>query len=153
MKANERAQKQYDIIMLQIREIMFHDNGGLQSVVEQLQTVKGGPVRAIGYTAAMLVKSVKSGLAEKGKKVDPEILKAAFLETVANLVEVAIAAKIIPPDQKQQVAQQAAADGAQIFKQSAAAPKGAPPQPASMQQPPQGVAPAGIVQQELGAPQ
>jgi len=150
MKANEKSQRQYDIIMLQIREMIFNDNGGLEMVLDQVKSVEGGPAKGIGYTAAMMVKSIKGGLEEKGKKVSPEILQSAFMETVAELTEIAIAAKLVPADQKQAIAKQAATQGAQIFKASMSKPK-EPPQSPRSPMPGQPQAQPGIVQQQMGA--
>ena len=147
-KAPEKAQRQYDIVMLQVRGMIFSEFG-IKAVVEQIQSAEGGPAKGIGYTAAMLMKSVSGALKKKGKKVSPEILKGAFAETVADLVEVAVAAKVIGEKDKQAVGRQALAEGAKVFKEASQPAGQSPRGPMLGAQPP---APeGGIVQTAMGA--
>jgi hypothetical protein len=137
-KASSEQQRMYDIVMLQVRGMVFND-GGIQTTLEQIKGAEKGPARGIGYTAAMLIKSVQGGLKEKGKKIPPEILMGAYAETVADLTEIAVAAGIVPEEAKAEVAKAAMADGAQIFRASG---QKKPAQPAGQ---------PGIIKQASGA--
>lgn len=157
-KADPQQQKMYDIVMLQAREMIFNDVG-MKSVVEQIGSAEKGPASGIGYTAAMLMKSVQGGLKEKGKRVPPEVLTGAYAETVADLTEVAVAAKLVPEEQKSVVAKQALAEGGAAFrgagKPQPAQPHGAAP-PAAQPAPPPARQPGlpsvgGLVKQAMGA--
>ena len=133
------AQKMYDWVMLQAREMMFNDQG-IQSIIGKIQSADD-PAKGIGHTAAMLMRSVSSGAAEKGSRVSPQVLAAAFKETVGDLTEIAVAAKLVPEEAKAQVAASAIQQGAAFFKK-----------PATPEQAPQGAPQApGIVQSAMGA--
>lgn len=143
-KATPDQQSMYDVIMVQVRNMIYNDQG-MKTVLEQIKSAEAGPQRGIGYTAAMLMKSVKGGIEKQGKTVPPDILMAAYAETVADLTEVAVAANIVPEDQKAAIAKAAMADGAKIFQQAS---KKKPAQPAQPMPPP---AQPGLIKQAAGA--
>lgn len=116
-------QKEYDLFMVNVREMLYSESG-IQAAMRQISSAEQGPVRGIAYTAAMAIKSIKGGFEQKGKKVPAEVLKTAFMELIADLVELAIASGVVTEDQKKQVASQALKDGADIYKQSMQIPQG-----------------------------
>lgn len=111
-----KPQRQYDIFMLAVRESIYSEHG-LNAALSQIRTANGGVPTGIGYTAAMAVKSVKGGIEQQGKKVKPEIVQAAYMETVADLTELAISAGMVEKNQKKQVATEAAKAGVKFFRQ------------------------------------
>lgn len=117
-----QANKMYDWVMLQVRESIFNDQG-IQAVLGKIRSADD-PVAGIGHTAAMLIRSVVSGAKEKGASVPKEVLSAAFKETVGDLVELAVAAKVIGEEQKVQVAQVAMKQGAGFFQKTPQKPTG-----------------------------
>lgn len=116
-------QRDYDLFMVNIREMLYSD-AGMDGAMNQIKNAEQGPVKGIAYTAAMIIKSIKGGFEAKGKKVDEKILKIAFMETISDLVDLAVSAEIITPDQKKQVATDALKQGAQIYKQASRLPQG-----------------------------
>ncbi len=127
-------QKEYDLFMVNVREMLYSEEG-IKAALNQINSAEQGPVRGIAYTAAMAIKSVKGGFEQKGKQVPAEVLKTAFMELIADLVELAISAGALPEDQKKQAAGQALREGANIYKQSMQLPQG----------------PQGIVDQQMEA--
>jgi len=116
-------QQDYDLFMVNVREMMYSD-AGFDGIVSQIKSADQGPVRGVAYTAAMIIKSIKSGFEQKGKKVSPDVLKTAFMEIVADLVNIAIATGAIEEGQKKQVATEALREGANIYKQAEKIPTG-----------------------------
>ena len=116
-------QTNYDLFMVNVREMMYSD-AGFDGIVSQIKSAEQGPVKGIAYTAAMIIKSIKGGFEQKKKKVSPEVLKTAFMETVADLVEISIASGIVEEGQKKQVATEALKQGADIYKKAMQIPTG-----------------------------
>lgn len=137
-------QKDYDLFMVNVREMMYSEQG-TPFILQQIQATEQGPIRGIAYTAAMIIKSIKGGFEMKGKKVSPDVLKTAFMETVADLIDLSISAGFIQESQKKEAAQQALAQGAEIYKK---APKQQSQQTQQMQQPQQT---QGLVQTQMEA--
>lgn len=116
-------QTSYDLFMVNVREMLYSD-AGFDGAVSQIKSAEQGPVKGIAYTAAMIIKSIKGGFEQKGKKVEADVLKTAFMEVIADLVEIAIATGIVEEGQKKQVATEALREGANIYKQAAKIPTG-----------------------------
>lgn len=133
-------QKEYDLFMVNVREMLYSEYG-VQGALQQISSAEQGPARGIAYTAAMAIKSIKGGFEQKGKKVSPDVLKTAFMELVADLTELAISAGLVESGQKKQVAGQALKEGAAIYQQAIKIPVGE-------QQPQQ---PQGLVQNQMEA--
>ena len=140
-KANEKQKSMYDTVMLQARSMIFTDYG-IQAIVERIKGFSS-PEEGIAYTAAMMMRSIKGGYAKKGKVVPPEILAAAFKETVGDLIEVAVAAKLVHEDDKGEAAKNALHMGAIFYKKAKPTKGGAPQQPQGQ--------PQGLVQSAMGA--
>lgn len=115
MKANQQQQSLYDYMMANVRHIVFNDQG-VKTLLDKVQSSDGGPVQGIGHTSAMLVRSVSGGLAQQGMEPPQDVVFGALRGTVSDLTEVAAAAKVIPDEQKTQVAQGALADAVNTFK-------------------------------------
>ncbi len=128
--ADPKQQKMFDMVMANVRGMIFND-AGIKGVLDKIQSAEKGPVQGVAHTAAMLVKSVDGGIKQQGKMVPQPVLFGALRGAVGDLTEVAAAANIIPEEEKPKVAQAALPEAAQYLKQ---------PQPAQGQQPP-GAAP------------
>lgn len=116
-------QKEYDLFMVNVREMLYSEEG-IKAALNQINSAEQGPIRGIAYTAAMAIKSVKGGFEQKGKQVPAEVLKTAFMELIADLVELSISSGAIDESQKKQAASQALKEGADIYKQSIQVPQG-----------------------------
>jgi hypothetical protein len=151
MKPDPKKQSQFDIFMLQTRKSLYSDSG-VEAFLSKIE--QGDPAKAVAHTAAMLTKSVKGGLEEKGKTVTPDILAAAFKRTLNDLMEIAVAAKAVPEDQAKEVAKSAIAQSEQFLKDKPQAQAQQPaPEPSPAQPPAQPPAPAmsGLAEQAMGA--
>lgn len=105
-KADPAQQEMFDLVMANVRGMIFDDQG-VNTVIEKIRGAEGGPAQGIGHTAAMVVKSVNGGIAKQGKQVPQPVMYGALRGAVGDLTEVSAAAKVIPEEQKPQVAQQA----------------------------------------------
>ena len=74
-----------------------------------------GPAFAIGHTAAMILASQRANAEEAGEKLDDELLLAAGAEVVAELLEIAVAAKLVKPADEERVYNEAMPEGTRIF--------------------------------------
>jgi hypothetical protein len=140
-----REQKQYDVVMVNVREILYSEYG-LKAALDQVRTAQGGPAQGIGNAAAMTVKSVFTGLKEKGKNVDPKVLAGALAETVADLTELCVSAGLVQENEKKAVSKAAMAEASKALK--GATQQGAPATKQGAQQPQQ---PQGLVQNAMEA--
>ena len=138
-------QQDYDLFMVNVREMMYSEQA-TPFILKQIESADQGPIRGIAYTAAMIIKSIKGGFEAKGKKVSPDVLKTAFMETVADLIDLSISAGMLEESQKKEAAQQAMAQGADIYK---ASPKLGPPKQMEESQQPQQM--QGLVQNQMEA--
>lgn len=107
-------QKLYDLVMTQAQAIVYNEHG-VQAVVDKLKAMPDNPAKAIGHTAAMLLRSVKGGLARAKIDVPDDVLFHAGTELVADLTELATAAKVITQDQAPHVGQEAIFEGLKTY--------------------------------------
>jgi hypothetical protein len=107
-------QKLYDLVMTQAQAIVYNEHG-VQAVVEKLKAMRDNPAKAIGHSAAMILRSVKGGLAKANVDVPDDVLFHAGTELVADLTELATAAKVISEDQAAQVGQEAIFEGLKTY--------------------------------------
>lgn len=105
-KADPAQQEMFDLVMANVRGMVFDDTG-VNTVIDKIRSADGGPAQGIGHTAAMMVKSVSGGVQKQGKQIPQPVMFGALRGAVGDLTEVAAASKIIPEEQKSQVAQQA----------------------------------------------
>lgn len=114
--ANVTPQEQalYDFVMVQAHENLYSEQG-VKSLMEKFSSMKDRIPFAVGHTAAMLMRSVGGGLEQNGIPVDQNVLFHAGTELVADIVEIAVAAKIIPEEQAAEVGQQAIFEGLKAY--------------------------------------
>lgn len=144
---NQASQKQYDSVVMAALGILY----GEMSRDMVLQKLEGGAdnlPQVIGHTAAMVLKSVVEGIKQKGREVPREVIAGAGQEVVAEVMEIAIAAKLLPKEEAETVGKAAMAEARKVFEgQGAKAPQGAAPQGMPPQPPQQ----AGIIAGRMGA--
>lgn len=136
-----KQQKQFDVVMVNVREILYSEYG-LKAALDIVRGAKEGPAQGIGIAASNVLKSVYTGLKQKGKNADQKVVAGALAETVADITELCVSAGLVPEEQKQEIGKAAMGYASQALKSPAKPSK--PPQP---QQP----APQGLVQNAMGA--
>jgi len=107
-------QKIYDTVMSMALNMMY-GKGAVETLIKKLQGSKDNIAGAIGHTAAMIMSSVSSGAAGKGKSIPDDILFAAGQEVVADLVEIAVKTKLIKEEASDSVAEAALFEGVRIW--------------------------------------
>lgn len=134
-----QEQKQYDAVMLQARGMIYGDPKkpdnliGFRTILEKLGSGKKDIGVTIGHTAAMIIRSIQTGIQQQGKKVPGDILFHAGMEVVAELIEIAEAANIMSKSQEAKVKKQALFEGMRVFGIVQKTPP--PQQPQQPQQP------------------
>lgn len=138
MKPDPQAQKQYDLLTTATLGILYGDMSK-DMVLEKLAGGKDNMAETIAHTAANVLKSVVGGISEKGRQVPEDVQVGARQEIVGELVEIAMAAKMIPSEEEAKAV-------AQEALQMAMQPQGQPPaEPVPEAPAPQG----GIVQSAM----
>lgn len=107
-------QKLYDLVMAQAHA-MIYDEQGIQAVLQKLNALKDKPAQGIGHTAAMLIRSIKGGLKRAKIDVPDDVLFHAGTELVADITEIAVAAKIITEEQASEIGQEAVFEGLKTY--------------------------------------
>lgn len=108
-------QAQYDRVIIEAQGLMYTENG-IKTIVQKLTSMKDRLPLAIGHTAAMLIKSVSGGLKKAGQPVEGDVLFAAGQEIVADLIEIAQAAKLVPEGEDPEVLmQQSLFEGLKVY--------------------------------------
>ena len=154
-KATPEQKQMFDGVMLNARK-MIYDDTGVKTVVDKVSQSENGPAAGIGHTAAMILKSIKGGLEQQGRTIPPEVMLGALKETVGDVTDVAVAAKVLPEEQKIPTAQEAMRMGARFLSQKppqqAQEGQAAPQQAAPPPMPTPGQAPVdGLIKQATGA--
>jgi hypothetical protein len=116
-----QEQKQYDLVMRQARGILFGTEESDQSfriVLEKLAQGSKDMGTTIGHTAAMVMLSVKRGIESKGRAIPGDVLFHAGDEVVDDLIEIAVAGKMMQESQAEEVKKQAVFEALRIAGQS-----------------------------------
>ena len=93
-----KIQAMYEAFATQVMEDIYQNPGMVQTIADKMKAM-GPPIEnAIGHTGAMMVMSVKEGLAKAGKSVPPEVIMLAGQDTVAELCSIAAAAGLAPEE-------------------------------------------------------
>lgn len=155
MTKQPQAQAQYDAVMKQALGIIY----GEQSKNMVLQKLQGGaedlPL-AIGHTAANVLQSVVGGIEKQGRSVPKPVIAGVAQEIVAELMEIAIAAKLMEEGQAKEIAPQAMAaakaEYAKLQGGQQSSPQGQQPAQAGGPMPPQAPPQTqGIIASRMGA--
>lgn len=126
-------QKQYDIVMTAARGILFGE-ATFKTVMDKLSGGKDEMGKTIGHTAAMVITSIKGGIEKQGRSVPEDILFHAGEEVVSDLIEMAVAAKLMQESEAEAVTKQALFEGLKVFGEGEIAKGVAPERRASAQQ-------------------
>lgn len=93
--ATPEEQAQYDDLVTRAMELMYSDQTH-DMVVERMRAMKDKPALMIGTLAANLARKAVEDIRAEGGQVEDEILAYAGFEIVAELIELAQAAGIVP---------------------------------------------------------
>lgn len=143
-QASPQEQAMYDAVATSARGIIFGEQS-FKMVLEKL-TSSPNPGESIGHTAAMVLRSVESGIKKKGKQVPPDVLIAASDDVITDLVDIAEASKMIEKEQEGEIAKQALDEAVKVLTQKPGQP---PPEAMPQSQPPQPPQPQGLVGQVM----
>lgn len=147
-KATPQMQAVYDTVMITARKIIYgtspQDDQRFQVLVQKLKGAKGEIGDVIGQTVAVILTNVSGALQKSGRPVPPQVLFAAGRELVAEVIQIAQSAKILPPGKQTAIEQQAINAGIQAYQKGQQQPAQPAPQaaaqaaqPAPPPQPPQ----------------
>lgn len=142
-KATPQMQAVYDTVMVTARQVIYgktpEDNQRFQVLLQKLKGAKGEIGDVIGQTVAVILANVGGALQKAGKPVPPPVLFAAGRELVAEIIEIAQSAKILPPGKQTAIEQQAITAGVQAYQKGQQPPQQPPaqaqPQPAAQPMP------------------
>jgi len=162
-KPNVSPQDQalYDQVMLAARKVIYGDPKNpaddmrFKMVMQRLQGGKDEIGVTIGQLTATVLSNVQRAIVQAGKQVPGYILFHAGLELIADLIQTAVAAKLMTDTQSADVTQQAVLEAMKTYKraqalQTSAQPaqsQAAAPQPGAMPPPQQ----PGIINAARGA--
>lgn len=110
-------QQLYDAVVYKAMQFMYAED----MIVPLLEKLKGGAQnisKEIGHTAAMIMTSIVQTFDDDGQEIEGEILFNAGGEVVSQLVDIAVAGKIVAPEQEQDVAEAALYEGLRIWGQN-----------------------------------
>lgn len=107
-------QAQYDIVITAARGILFGE-ATFKVVMDKLSGGKAEIGKTIGHTAAMVITSIKGGVEKQGREVPGDILFHAGEEVVADLIEMAVAAKLMQEADSERVTKEALFEGLKVF--------------------------------------
>lgn len=156
-KATPEQQAQYDQMMLAARKVIYGDPKApdgtrFQMVLQRLANAKGNLAEAIGGITAVILANVAGAAKKQGRTIPTVILVNAGREIIADLIEIAIAAKFMPKEQAAQMVPQAIAYALRAYKAGTAPPQPAQAQPAAPASAPPGPpASPGIIAAAQGA--
>lgn len=146
--APNEAQKQYDLLTTAALGILYGDMSK-DMVLQKLSGGKDNMPETIAHTAQNVLKSVVGGIESKGRQVPEEVQTGARQEIVGELIEIAMAAKLIPDEAQGKEVAKAALEMAMQPEKQPGAPEEQPlPRQSPQGQPPQG---GGVIQSAMMA--
>lgn len=109
-------QAAYDKVVVGAQAMIWSDET-MPAILGKLRDFarQKGPAFAIGHTAAMILASQRANAEEAGEKLDDELLLEAGTEVVAELLEIAVAAKLVKPADQERVFNEAVLEGVRVF--------------------------------------
>jgi hypothetical protein len=110
-------QHQYDTVVYKAMEMLYSDER-MPALLEKLKAGAKNISKEIGHTAAMVLTSLEQTVAQNDQEIPEEILFNAGGEIVSQIVDIAVAAKIVSPEQEQDVAEAAFYEGLRIYGQN-----------------------------------
>lgn len=166
-KASPEMQKQYDYVMMTARKVLYgdpktpNDDTRFKMVLERLAQAKDNLSEAIGGITAVVLTNIAGAAKKQGRTIPTPVLFHAGREIIADLIEIAVAAKITTQDQAGPLTQQSVMAALKAYKAGNAAPQPgqaqaappAPAQPAAPMAPPAAPPQApGIINAARGVP-
>lgn len=110
-------QKQYDTVVGKAMELLY-DEERLGYLVDKLKGGAKNISKEIGHSAAMTLSTIDQTVKEQGQQIPEEILFNAGEEIVSQIVDIAVAAGIVSPEQEQDVAEAALYEGLRVWGQN-----------------------------------
>lgn len=116
-------QSMYDSLVNAALDMIYVDGNSFEQILSKIknETQGQGLAFGIGHTAAMILRSIVSGIKQQGKEVPEDILLPAGQEVVAELVEVCVRAGLAKPSDEEQLNAEAMMNGVQEYGKAAQA--------------------------------
>lgn len=112
------GQKLYDVAAGQMLNFVYDDQG-VQALTELMQAIPDDPQAAMAKLLGRLLTMTAQSAALAGKRVPPDVLFQAGIETVRAMSEVAQSKGLLDPKQEQAVTEGAFFDGVANFANEA----------------------------------
>jgi hypothetical protein len=106
-------QAMYNTVVIAAQAIIYGQGSG-DMVKQRVLASKGDP-KELGHIAAMIVMSVQGGAKKEGKEIPTDVLFAAGQEVVADVVELAVAAKLVKPGDEEEVFKKTMFEGLRVY--------------------------------------
>lgn len=108
-------QRLYDTVVLAAQSLIYADVSRKMVVQKLRDEGRENPAFAIGHTAAMLMLSIRGNAEDQGVEIPDDILLAAGQEIVADLLDIAQAARLVTKADRDKVYEQAVLEGVRAF--------------------------------------
>jgi hypothetical protein len=113
-------QKMYDGVMVAARKVLFgdaEDDTRFKMVLQRLAAAKQGNElpQAIGSMAAVVMANIQGAAEKKGREIPGDVLFHAGDEVVDDIINIAVAGKLIDERQRMDVKPQALFEGLKAF--------------------------------------
>jgi hypothetical protein len=106
-------QAMYNTVVIAAQAIIYGQGSG--DLVKQRVLASKGDPKELGHIAAMIVMSVQGGAKKEGKDIPTDVLFAAGQEVVADIVELAVAAKLVKPGDEEDVFKKTLFEGLRVY--------------------------------------
>jgi hypothetical protein len=103
----------YNTVVIAAQAIIYGQGSG--DLVKQRVLASKGDPKELGHIAAMIVMSVQGGAKKEGKDIPTDVLFAAGQEVVADIVELAVAAKLVKPGDEEDVFKKTLFEGLRVY--------------------------------------
>lgn len=124
-KANvtREQQTQYDVVISAARKSLYgeaQDDTRFKMLLERLSGAKEEIANAIGSVTAVVMTNIAGTAKKQGRQIPAPILFHAGREVIADLVEIAVAAKFLEQARAAEVTKEAMLEWVRIFKEGGA---------------------------------
>jgi hypothetical protein len=110
-------QHQYDTVVYKAMEMLYSDDN-IPIIMEKLKGGAKNISAEIGHSAAMVLTSIEQTVAQNDQQIPEDNLFNAGQEIVSQIVDIAVAAKVVSEEQSQDVAEAAFYEGLRIYGQN-----------------------------------
>lgn len=111
-----QEQKQYDTVVTKAMELLYADDR-LPTLLDKLQKNTDNITSEIGHSAAMTLMTISKTVENQGQEIPEEILFSAGAEIVSQVTDIAVAAKLVPEEGSEKIAEAALYEGLRVWGQ------------------------------------